>query len=808
VFGLFFGVHKSETLTKKTVENDPLQLLLKPIRLELKKGCQDTAVSGGLQNYLRLWLEKHAAKPKAQLKLAALAVEYSALPPQARHAELEGLLLALEGAGSPAPAAAPAPKPSAPALKPSSPVSALPGLGPKRAGAFQQLGVLSVEDLLHHFPREWQDRSRLVPIAAVKPGEHVTLSGVVRGAANFRARNRMTITEVAVQDTSGVIFAMYFNQPFRQRQFVTGSSVVLSGKAEKRGSRLQIMNAEAEVIPEGEEKLIHTGRVVPIYPLAKEISQRVVRGAVWAALPLAAQLPETLPEALRTKMGLVPLADALSQIHFPSDEGARLTARERLVFDEFFTVGLGMALRKASRKKEPGAVFKKPGELVEQFLAGLSFKLTKAQLRVWKEIQGDLGKGQPMQRLVQGDVGSGKTLVAALALANAVENGWQAAMMAPTEILADQHLTNLRKWFEPLGVEVLPLKQGQSAAGKREVLAHLQAGRPLIAVGTSALIQEGVEFGNLGLVVVDEQHRFGVLQRLTLAKKAKVRPHVLVMTATPIPRTLAMTAYGDLDVSVVDELPPGRTPVATSWFKPAEREKAYEAIRREVARGRQAYVVYALVEESAEPPKAGAERRAATQMAEHLQNDIFKDLKVALLHGRMKPEEKNAVMDAFKAGQSQLLCSTTVIEVGVDVPNATVMMIEDADRFGLAQLHQLRGRVGRGAATSHCFLIGKPMTPDGEDRLKAMVRTTDGFEIAEEDLRLRGPGEILGIRQSGLPDFKLANLVTDQKSLISAKAEAEAVIAKDPELKAPEHRELGALVARRIQRKLELGEVG
>jgi ATP-dependent DNA helicase RecG len=584
---------------------------------------------------------------------------------------------------------------------------------------------------------------------------------------------------------------------------LAGASVVLSGKVEKRGSKLQIMNAEAEVLPEGDEQLIHTARVVPMYPLVREISQRAVRAAVWHALPGAGRLAEPLPSALRQKLGVIPLPQALKQIHFPDNEATRLEARRRLVFDEFFTAGLGMAKRKFSRKKEPGAVFGAPGRLVQNFLKSLPFKMTSAQARVWKEIQADLAKGEPMQRLIQGDVGSGKTLVAALAQAAAVENGYQGAMMAPTEILADQHLLNFRRWFEPLGIEILPLKQGQSAKGKKEVMAHLVSGRPLIAVGTSALIQEGVEFGKLGLVVVDEQHRFGVLQRLSLAKKARVRPHVLVMTATPIPRTLAMTAYGDLDVSVIDELPPGRTPVHTTWFQPQERQAAYDAIRREIRAGHQAYVVYALVEESDK-----AERRAATQMAGHLQKDVFSEFKVELLHGRMKPEEKDEVMARFKAGGIQILCSTTVIEVGVDVPNASVMMVEDADRFGLAQLHQLRGRVGRGAAISHCFLIGKPGTDEGIRRLEAMVRTTDGFEIAEEDLNLRGPGEILGIRQSGLPDFKLANLVLDQKILIQAKAEAEAIIKKDPELAMLEHRELGALVKRRVERKLDLGEVG
>ncbi len=790
------------------MEQTLFEKIKKPLQLELKQGCQDKAVSGGLAAFLRLWLEKEGWSPQAKAQAAALASGYAGFPPAQRQAALGRLLEAFASRPVDSPEASP-PSPPPPArpqatrFAPSTPVSALPGLGSKRASAFKMLGVETVEELLYHFPRAWQDRSRLIPISSARPGEQATLCGHVRGAANFRARGRLVITEVAVQDSSGVIFARYFNQPFRQRQFATGAMVVLSGKVELRGGQLQMVNAEAEVLPEGDEQLIHTGRVVPIYPLVKELSQRVVRSAAWHALPTAAALSDPLPPALRKEAGAVGLGDALGQIHFPSDEGSRLAARERLVFDEFFTVGLGMALRKARAKSEPGPAFQTRGPLVEGLLKGLPFTLTGAQSRVWREIASDLEQPEPMQRLVQGDVGSGKTAVAALALAAAIDNGYQAAMMAPTEILAEQHLLNLRRWFDPLGVEVLPLKQGQKAAGRREVLSHLLSGHPLIAVGTQALIQDGVEFGNLGLAVVDEQHRFGVLQRMTLAKKAKVKPHVLVMTATPIPRTLAMTVYADLDVSIVDELPPGRTPVATAWLKPKAREEAYEAVRRELKAGRQAYVVYGLVEESDK-----AERRAATQMAGHLQQDIFRENSVGLLHGRMKPEEKDAVMEEFKAGRIQVLCSTTVIEVGVDVPNATVMMIEDADRFGLAQLHQLRGRVGRGAAKSLCFLIGDPATEDGVRRLEVMSETTDGFKIAEEDLRLRGAGEILGIRQSGLPDFKLANLVSDQKVLIKAKNLADQLVLKDPELSAPEHAPLRALVERRIQKRLELGEVG
>ncbi|MES2202635.1 MAG: ATP-dependent DNA helicase RecG [candidate division FCPU426 bacterium] len=785
--------------------------LVKPLKLELKKGCADTATAGSMAGYLRQWLANYPGSGPVVAKVGALASAYPSLGTAARKEAITGILALFEGtapaAKAPVLAASVAPavkrQVTPMAIGPDTPVARLAGIGARRANAFKQLGVANIEDLLYHFPRVWQDRSNLIDIIAAKPGMHVTLKGKVRGAATFRAGGRMMITEIGVQDGTGVIFAMYFNQPFRRRQFVVGSTVIVSGKVEARGSHLQIMNPEAEVLPEGDEQLIHSGRVVPIYPLTREISQKVLRQAVWDALDCAARVPDAIPERWANEMGLAPLAESLRQIHFPDSEEQRLRARNRLVFDEFFVVGLGMAMRKAGRKAELGAMIPRGGALPKRLLKGLPFELTRAQLRVWSEIEDDLAKGEPMQRLVQGDVGSGKTLVAALALVSAVEQGYQAAMMAPTEILAEQHLINMRAWFEPLGIEVLPLKQGQKAAGRREVLAHLASGRPLVAVGTQALIQEGVEFGNLGLAVVDEQHRFGVLQRLGLAKKAKMRPHVLVMTATPIPRTLAMTAYGDLDVSIVDELPPGRTPVATRWLLPQAREEAYDAVRIQVQEGRQAYVIYGLVEESEK-----AERRAATQMAVHLSQDIFPEFKVELLHGRMKPEEKDAAMERFKSGKAQILCSTTVIEVGVDVPNATLMMIEDADRFGLAQLHQLRGRVGRGAARSLCYLIGRPNTEEGIKRLEAMVRTTDGFEIAEEDLRLRGPGEILGIRQSGIPDFKLASLVTDQAILAEAKARAEAVIKDDPRLESRDNAPLRDLVARRIEKKLQLAEVG
>jgi ATP-dependent DNA helicase RecG len=806
-----------------------LERLEKPLRLETRQGFQDRAASGGLEAYVLSWQEKAVQEGFKHFgRIVPLFKDYSRLNPDQRQKIVNQALdilkatpkLTVADSSLPPgvfrlpvpPQALPRPKTEGRGQKTEKPppkitleteVKYLPGIGPKRGAALRTLGVTAVGQLLHYYPRAWQDRSRFTPIARLEPGRQATVKGLVRGAVNFRTRGRMLLTEVAVQDESGVVFVIYFNQPFRQKQFTAGQSVVLSGKAEWRGRQMQLLNPEAEVLPEGEEQLIHTGRVVPLYPLAKDLTQRPLRSALWNCLSLAKGLPEYLPGSLRKDLGLMGLAEALPQLHFPESFASLERAKRRLVFDELFLISLGLALRKAGREALPGISFKTDGALPRGLLRDLPFRLTGAQERVWDEIQADLRRDRPMHRLVQGDVGSGKTLLAALALAAACDNGLQGALMAPTEILAEQHLRTLKRLFEPLGIEVLRLLQGQRGPERREVLRHLQAGHPLVAVGTQALIQEGVEFGRLGLAVVDEQHRFGVMQRLQLSKKAQQKPHVLVMTATPIPRTLAMTLYGDLDVSVVDEMPPGRKPVLTRWLKPGERKEAYEAIRSEIRRGRQAYVVYALVEESEK-----AEWKAATQMAAHLQKEVFPEYTVGLLHGQMKPEEKDAAMTLFQKGSTQILVSTTVIEVGVDVPNATLMMVEDADRFGLSQLHQLRGRVGRGSAASFCYLVGAPSGEEGRRRLEVMEETNNGFLVAEEDLRLRGPGEFLGLRQSGLPDLKLADLLKDQEILIEAKKQAEKLISTDPKLGEPEHAQLLKAVTERFAEKLELGEVG
>lgn len=789
--------------------------LLGPLRLERRQGFADRAVSGGLEAFVARWAPAlapdfagYARMDRAARQAAVARAEAWLQEHASREAQDSPAVKGLRGMAASGPNGTDAGRcvRSSPVpLSPAAPVGVLASLGPKRAAALRALGIHTVEDLLHYTPRTWQDRSRLAPIAQMREGEFCSVQGRVLSSVNFRTRSRLIITEVAIQDESGSCSALYFNQPFQQRRFRQGAWVVLSGKAERkaRTKSLQLLNPEAEVLPEGgEEALIHTGRIVPLYPAVKELSQRVLRAAVWQALAALPALVDPLPRTLRERLGLGELAEALRLIHFPPTLEAVESARRRLAFDELLHLSLALALkrRQAQVEEAPRLV---GGGLPARLLDSLPWPLTGAQRRVWGELARDLAQGHPMRRLLQGDVGSGKTVLAALALAAAVGEGWQGALMAPTEILADQHRRSLRALLEPLGVEVLSLTQSQKGRGRREVLAHLASGRPLVAVGTQALIQAGVEFGRLGLVVVDEQHRFGVRQRLDLSKKSRVQPHALVMTATPIPRTLAMTAYGDLDVSVVDEVPPGRMPVKTQWVRPQGRAAVWREVRRELDAGRQAYVVVPLVDESDK-----AQWRAATQLVEELRGEVFPDLRVELLHGRLKPEEKEAVMADFVAGRIAVLCATTVVEVGVDVPNASVMVVEDADRFGLAQLHQLRGRVGRGAVQSYCWLIGDPKTEEGRRRLELMASTQDGFIIAEEDLKLRGPGELLGTRQSGLPELRQADLLKDHALMLQARQAAHELLLEDPELQAPEHRALRTVVLERYGLKAELGRVG
>jgi len=583
-----------------------------------------------------------------------------------------------------------------------------------------------------------------------------------------------------------------------------GQRLVLHGKVVRYKGAINLQHPDYEIVEAGEDERLHTGRLVPVYSTTEGLHQRALRRLMWSIVEQFTDgVAEILPEPARTRRRLVALPVALRDAHFPENENALATAHRRLAFDDFLFLQLGLAILRSRTTRARGVALNPPGDLVSRLRAALPYRLTSAQERVWSEIRRDMAAPFPMHRLLQGDVGSGKTVVAALAVLTAIEAGYQAAVMAPTEILAEQHFMTFRQLLEPLGVTVALLTSASRPRERKARRAALAAGEIACVVGTHALVQEGVEFRRLGLAVVDEQHRFGVEQRARLRAKGE-HPDLLVMTATPIPRTLALTLYGDLDVSVLDEMPPGRQPIKTVARTESKRAEIYEFVRKQISEGRQAYVVYPLVEES-----EVIDLKAATDMARHLQQDVFPELTVGLLHGRLGFEEKDAIMRRFKAGEIHVLVSTTVIEVGIDVPNATLMLIEHAERFGLSQLHQLRGRVGRGPWKSYGILLhaGK-LTEDAERRIEAMTQTNDGFRIAETDLSLRGPGEFFGTRQSGLPQFRVADLLRDAAILEDARIEAQGIIATDPELKDDAHRGLREGLLQRWRGKLGLASVG
>jgi ATP-dependent DNA helicase RecG len=679
-------------------------------------------------------------------------------------------------------------------------VQSVKGIWPGRARSLGALGIETVEDLLHHYPRRYEDRSRLLPIGSVNAGEIVTVSGAVSDVRFQRMRGRLSLVTVSIHDDSGVIDLNFWNQPFRRNQFAEGEEVVVTGKVEfKRGYR--IASPEVEKIPDDpEEAMLHTGRIVPVYPLTKGITAGMMRRMVHNTLETFGDLvTEYLPDETLEERDLLPLPAAIQAIHFPEAVEELDGARERLKYDELFLLQCALALRRRSLKSdETGTAFRWTEEIDERIRARLPFTLTGAQERAVAEITRDMRDPTPMIRLLQGDVGSGKTAVAIYAILLCVANRRQAAIMAPTEILAEQHFRTFSRYLEGSRVRIELLRGGLRAAERREILGGLLDGSVHVAVGTHALISGDVDFRDVGLVVVDEQHRFGVMQRAKLKLKG-VRPDALFMTATPIPRTLTLTAFGDMDFSVIDEMPPGRTPPTTEWFSPDRTGEAYALVRKEIRRGRQAFFVFPLVEDSKEMPL-----KSATAEVERLRADIFPGVPIGLVHGRMKRAEKDEAMRRFRAGEDRILVATTVVEVGIDVPNATVMLIVNAERYGLSQLHQLRGRIGRGGGESTLLLLGEPNTEEGRKRLAVMTETTDGFRIAEEDLRLRGPGEIFGTRQHGLPDLKLASLAADRTLLLAAREDAFDLVRDDPALESKTGAAVRRVLVRRWGKRISL----
>jgi len=687
-------------------------------------------------------------------------------------------------------------------------VQYIKGIGPKRVRLLQKIGIEKVEDLLFYFPRRYLDRSNLIKIAQLKPDTQATIAGRIYSVDMVSGRRKRLI--VLVGDGSGFLSCVWFQAvQYMTSVFKMGETVVFSGRVTVYRGPQMVHPEYDKISEEGEADPLHTGGIIPLYPSTEALKKggfdsRGFRRMIHQVLSSMPPMEETLPLDILARHQLMALSDSLHHMHYPSDWRTLKKAQIRLKFEELFYLQLHLALqRKSNAREDKGISFQRVGELTRALVNKLSFELTDAQKRVLREIRQDMKSGKPMNRLLQGDVGSGKTVVACIALLIAVENGYQSVLMAPTEILAEQHYLTIHEWLEQFGVQVALLKGGQSTKERQTVLSGLETGDIQVIIGTHALVQEGVEFNKLGLIVIDEQHRFGVMQRAFLRKKG-IYPDVMVMTATPIPRTLALTLYGDLDVSILDEMPAGRKPVRTAWRNEGKREAIYAFIQSELEKGRQAYIVYPLVEESEKVDLA-----AATEGYEILSQSVFSDFEVGLLHGRMKSEEKDEVMRAFQSGKIDCLVTTTVIEVGVDAPHATVILIEHAERFGLTQLHQLRGRVGRGETESTCILLSQyPLSDDAKKRLETMVQTQDGFQIAEKDLEIRGPGELFGTRQHGLLNFKIADLATDGPILEKARKEALILIQEDPMIQQPEHVMVRDTYQNRYQGTFGLIEVG
>jgi len=803
------------------VNVEPLRKILE---LERNKGYLDSAVIGGLDKFLRRWSGQaieSITNPQLLSRFHRLvSSSYASMTKQQRQewvaavfdflAELgrkedEKTKVKLSPVASRLSSGA---KRQRMAVNQSieSPITVIKGVSPGLATKFNKLGVKTVRDLLYFFPRRHLDYSQTKSISQLSEGEEQTIIANVWQAQITMLGGRRG-TEAIVGDETGNVRVVWFNQPYLARKLLTNTRIVLSGKVSLFHGRHVFESPEWELVEDRE--LIHTGRLVPLYPLTQGLHPRQVRKLMKEVIDQwAGQLEDFLPPELKERCNLLELAQAITQAHYPDDEFVKDKARVRLAFDELLLLQLGVLSKKRDwQESQPGSPFDTKTAVLDKFLKSLPFELTTAQQKVLRELLADLQKPRPMSRLLQGEVGSGKTVVATAALLMATANGYQGAFMAPTEILAEQHFTTISELLSrvspqedegylrsypglsPHPLTVALLIGDISQARKQELHQRISDGDIDIVIGTHALIQEEVEFYRLGLAVVDEQHRFGVTQRAALRQKS-FNPHVLVMTATPIPRTLALTLYGDLDLSVIDQLPPGRQVVKTKWLKPVQRESAYAFIHHQVAEGRQAFIICPFVEES-----EVIAAKAAVVEYEHLSREVFPDLHLGLLHGRMSAVEKDKVMRRFRSGELDILVSTPVVEVGIDVPNATVMLVESADRFGLSQLHQFRGRVGRGQEQSYCLLLAENPSEIARERLDIIEKIQDGFELAEEDLRLRGPGEFFGTRQSGLPDLRMAKL-SDVPLLELARSEAIRLFQIDPGLEKPEHHLLAKELAR------------
>lgn len=663
----------------------------------------------------------------------------------------------------------------------------LKGVGPKRTLLFNKLGIASVRDLLYYPPRRYLDRSLIKNIRDIRIGDNITVFGQVSDKGSVRTRRNFTIFNLLVSDDTGYLLCKWFNQPYLKDRFQIGDRIVVSGQV-LSDHGLSMSNPEYELLDNEDAELIHTGRIVPLHPATSGLSAKQIRQVIKSALEgYLDEITEPLPPELIEAKNLMGIRQAIAQLHFPNTPERLEQAHRRLAFEELLYLELILFLKKNSLQEHGVGAMIKSSDWEKAFSSILPFALTDAQKRVIGEISNDIGQARPMHRLLQGDVGSGKTIVALAAIIQAVKGGTQASLMAPTELLAEQHYNSLRPWLSKLDITSALLTSKIKSKERAGIYQGLSDGGISVCMGTQALIQESVGFANLGLAIIDEQHRFGVRQRAAFRFKGKY-PHTLVMTATPIPRTLAMTVYGDLDVSTIDQMPQGRQQITTKWTAETNRSKVYEFMEQQLSQGRQAYVVYPVIEESDK-----TELKAAIKMHRTLSQDVFKDRQVGLMHGRLSTEERQTVMEDFRKHKIDILVSTTVIEVGIDVPNVNIMFIEHAERFGLSQLHQLRGRVGRGSHKSYCILMAGPkLTHEAKQRLDTMQSMSDGFKIAEKDLELRGPGEFWSTRQHGLPQLKIADLAKDAALIAPAREEAKRILASDPDLAQKQHQGIKA----------------